>query len=183
MVWVVLTAGLALAGCQSAGTAAAPQVRPAATQTPARAPEAGRPTVLTPVRPSPPAAAPLLYAAPGGDGDSWHDTHGREYRLGLVNTPEYNECYGGVATAQRKAMVAGGFRAAVYSTDVYGRRVAVVTTAEGVNLNVYLARHGYANDRYLATFRHENPGLAAQLDVAFAAARREHAGLWAACGR
>lgn len=125
--------------------------------------------------------SPLLHAAPGGDGDSWHDTAGREYRLGLVNTPEYNECYGALATAKRQAMTAAGFRARVYSTDRYGRLVAVVTTAAGVNLNVWLARHGYADDRYLAEFRHENPSLAAQLDVAFAAARRERAGLWSAC--
>jgi len=38
------------------------------------------------------ASSPLLMPAGGGDGDSWHDTAGREYRLGLVNTPEYAEC-------------------------------------------------------------------------------------------
>jgi hypothetical protein len=47
---------------------------------------------------------------------------------------------------------------------------------------VLLARRGYANDRYLAQFRHENPALARELDPAFAAAKREHAGLWGACG-
>src|SRR3954447_6429379 len=94
--------------------------------------------------------APLLRAAAGGDGDSWHDTAGREYRLGLVNAPEYNECYGSVATAKRRALTAGGFRARVYTRDTYRRGVAVVTTASGVNVNVYLARHGFANDRYLS---------------------------------
>jgi endonuclease YncB( thermonuclease family) len=78
-------------------------------------------------------------------------------------------------------LVRNGFRADVYTHDSYGRGVSVVVLADGTNLNVYLARHGFANDRYLAQFRHENPALATQLDAAFAAARREHAGLWAAC--
>lgn len=143
--------------------------------------ESSRPEV---VRPNPTPAvhlAPLLHAASHGDGDSWKDTAGREYRLGLVNTPEYNECYGSEATAERKRLVANGFRAQVYTTDTYGRLVSVVTTADGTNVNVWLARHGFANDKYLQQFRHENPTLATQLDAAFAAARSEGAGLWSAC--
>jgi endonuclease YncB( thermonuclease family) len=123
----------------------------------------------------------LLHAAPNGDGDSWKDTAGHEYRLGLVNTPELGECYGQRASAERKQLVRMGFRADVYSRDTHGRLVAVVYLADGTNLNVFLARHGYANDRYLAQFRHENPALAAELDTAFAAARRERAGLWRSC--
>ena len=138
-------------------------------------PEAG------PVQAAAPASSPLLMPADGGDGDSWHDTAGAEYRLGLVNTPEYDECYGSQATAKRKDLTAHGFRADVYTHDVYGRGVAIVTTANGVNVNVYLARYGYANDKYLSQFRHENPTLAAQLDTAFAKAREERLGLWSAC--
>ena len=123
----------------------------------------------------------LLHAAPNGDGDSWKDTEGHEYRLGLVNTPELDECYGQTASAERKRLVRNGFRAEVYSHDTHGRLVAVVHLADGTNLNVFLARHGYANDKYLGQFRHENPALARQLDVAFAAAKRERAGLWGAC--
>jgi endonuclease YncB( thermonuclease family) len=130
---------------------------------------------------TPPTSLPLLHAAAGGDGDSWKDTQGREYRLGMINTPEYNECYGSEATDKRQAMTAAGFRAKVYTTDKYGRLVAVVTTASGVNLNVWLARHGFADDRYLTEFRDENPVLASQLDVAFAAAKRERLGLWSVC--
>lgn len=126
-------------------------------------------------------ASGLLHAARGGDGDSWKDTSGVEYRLGLINTPELNECFGTTARTERQQLVAHGFRAEVYSKDRYGRSVAVVTLADGRNLNVYLARHGFANDRYLAQFRSENPSLARDLDVAFAAAKREHAGLWGAC--
>jgi endonuclease YncB( thermonuclease family) len=127
------------------------------------------------------AASPLLTPAAGGDGDSWHDTAGAEYRLGLVNTPEYDECYGSEAAAERQQLTAHGFRAVVYTHDVYGRGVSVVTTADGVNVNVYLARHGFADDRYLTQFRHENPKLAVQLDAAFAQARRQHLGLWSSC--
>jgi endonuclease YncB( thermonuclease family) len=130
---------------------------------------------------APGASSPLLMPAGGGDGDSWHDTAGAEYRLGLVNTPEYDECYGSAATAKRKELTADGFRADVYTHDVYGRGVSVVTTANGVNVNVYLARNGFANDKYLSQFRHENPRLAAQLDTAFAQARADHRGLWSAC--
>ncbi|MCW2572531.1 MAG: hypothetical protein JWO88_2589 [Frankiales bacterium] len=126
---------------------------------------------------------PLLRAAGGGDGDSWRDTHGVEYRLGLVNTPELSECFGATASAKRKQLTAAGFRAQSYAVDTYGRHVSVVFLADGRNLNVWLARNGYANDKYLAQFRHENPSLAAQLDPAFAAAKRARIGLWAACAR
>ena len=135
---------------------------------------------------APPAPAPadepdLLQAAPGGDGDSWKDTRGREYRLGMVNAPEVGECYGDRATAERQRLTARGFRADAYADDRYGRSVSVVTTADGTNVNVHLARRGFADDRYLQQFRHENPSLAAALDDAFAAAKAERAGLWGAC--
>ena len=149
--------------------AAAPTTDPASTGAPTADPATAA------------AAGPLLRAAAGGDGDSWRDTTGREYRLGLVNTPEVAECYGSQATARRKELVAAGFRALVYAKDRYGRAVSLVTTADGTDLNVSLARDGYANDRYLEQYRHENPGLAKELDGAFAAAKRERAGLWAAC--
>lgn len=123
----------------------------------------------------------LLLPAGHGDGDSWQDTDGREYRLGMVNAPELDECFGPEASAERKALTAAGFRAAVYTEDRHGRAVSVVTTADGRNVNVHLARHGFADDRYLAEFRDENPSLAAELDAAFAAARAEGRGLWSAC--
>jgi micrococcal nuclease len=159
---------------QLQGSYDAPETAPVELVPAPRSPAVARPHV---------AAAPLLRARSGGDGDSWRDTAGREYRLGLVNAPETNECYGAAATARRRALTANGFRARVYTRDTYGRGVAVVTTASGVNVNVYLARHGFANDRYLAQYRAENPALARQLDVAFAAAKKERAGLWGACAR
>lgn len=131
----------------------------------------------------PGAAGELLTAsASGGDGDSWKDTSGREYRLGMVNAPEVGECWSDEATAARRSLVASGFRAEVYTRDRYGRGVSVVTAADGTNVNVALARRGHVDDRYLDDFRHENRALAAQLDAAFAAAKRERAGLWGACG-
>ncbi len=70
----------------------------------------------------------------------------------------------------------------VYARDDFGRDVSVVTTADGTNLNLHLARQGFVNDRYLQRFRAENPALAAELDVAFATAKAERVGLWGACG-
>ena len=159
---------------------------PAAPTTPA---PPGAPAA--PAAPTTPAApvAPVgsgpdrLMPADGGDGDSWRDTAGREYRLGMVNAPELDECFGAEATAERTALVARGFSAAVYAQDRYGRSVSVVTTSDGRDVNVHLARYGFADDRYLEQFRHENPQLAQRLDAAFAAARAERRGLWAACAR
>lgn len=126
-------------------------------------------------------ASGLLRAAAGGDGDSWKDTAGREYRLGLVNAPEYNECFGSEATRERKSLVAKGFRAQAYMVDRYGRHVSDVTLADGRDLNVLLAEEGFVNDRYLRQFRSENPALADRLDAAFRTARASRVGLWGAC--
>jgi hypothetical protein len=57
------------------------------------------------------AAGDLLRAAPGGDGDSWRDASGPERRLGLVNAPEHDECFGPEATAERRRLTAKGYRA------------------------------------------------------------------------
>lgn len=124
---------------------------------------------------------PLLLMASGGDGDSWHDTRGVEYRMGLINTPETSECGGSMATEYRKRKLSAGFYARSYATDKYGRRVAVIYTQSGANLNVLMAREGIANDKYLAEFRHENPKLARQLDAAFARAKADSAGIWGSC--
>ena len=131
-------------------------------------------------RDDPPASTPARDSV-GGDGDSWRGADGREYRLGLVNAPEHDECFGPEATAERRRLTAGGVRADAYATDRYGRDVSVVTLPDGRNLNVHLARQGFVDDRYLADFRAEHPRLAAELDVAFAEARRERRGLWGAC--
>jgi endonuclease YncB( thermonuclease family) len=149
---------------------AAPQAFVAATKPTPRATTSPRPVV-----------AALLYATSGGDGDSWKDTQGREYRMGLIDTPEAGQCYGDKATSKRKQLVANGFRAKSYTTDSYGRLVSVISLPDGTNLNVWMARNGYATDKYLATFRDENPSLATKLDSAFAAAKSAKLGLWSAC--
>jgi endonuclease YncB( thermonuclease family) len=186
VVLIVLVGAVGCAGGDGEGDTASP--RTAATASPdvrseqpfAEASPTEQPPAEQPAE-EPPAESPLLRAADGGDGDSWRDTAGREYRLGLVNTPEQGECYAAEATAERKRLVADGFRAEVYATDRYGRSVAVVTSAEGVNVNVHLARNGFADDRYLQRHRHENPALAAEMDEAFRAAKAEVAGQWGQC--
>lgn len=140
-----------------------------------------RPDATATVGPSATRPSQLLTAADHGDGDSWRDVQGREYRLGMVNTPEVDECFSAEATAERRRLTGTGFRAEVYTTDRYGRGVSVVTLPGGRNLNVHLARQGFADDRYLDDVRHEHPELAAALDAAFAQARREGRGLWGAC--
>jgi endonuclease YncB( thermonuclease family) len=169
----VLLVGASLSDGSPAPSAVSSDGRAAqdeAAQRPAAPPPAAAPT-----------ASPLLQPAAHGDGDSWRDTAGTEYRLGMVNAPEQDECFGAEATAERRRQVAAGFRAEAYTVDRYGRSVSVVTTADGRNLNVHLARQGFVDDRYLADFRHENRPLAAELDVAFAEARAQGRGLWSAC--
>ena len=133
--------------------------------------------------PAPVSGGPLLHQAAHGDGDSWKDTAGHEYRLGMVNAPEVDECFGSEATRERKRLLARGFRADVYSKDRYGRGVSEVTLPDGRSLNVVLAQSGFVDDRYLAQFRSEKPDLARRLDTAFADAKRAHRGLWGACRR
>ena len=173
---LVAVAVLAVGGCAQADQRSAPA--------PAGATDPGGTTPRETASASPSRAADLLQPADHGDGDSWRDTAGREYRLGMVNAPELDECFGREASAERKALTEDGFRVQVYTDDRYGRGVSVVTTADGRNLNVHLARHGFVDDRYLADFRHENPELAAELAAAFAAAKSEGRGrLWSACAQ
>ncbi len=168
-------AGVVLGDGAPSGGTGPPPAGPVVAGPPTASPS---PAARTDARPT---TSDLLVPAGNGDGDSWRDTDGHEYRLGLVNTPEQDECFGAEATAERRARTADGFRARVYGTDRYGRAVSVVTTADGIDLNVHLARNGFANDQFLAEFRSENEPLARELDTAFAAARREGKGLWSAC--
>ncbi len=128
------------------------------------------------------AGGALLRQAANGDGDSWKDTTGVEYRMGLINTPELNECGGSRATSYRRSVLSSGFRAESYQIDRYGRAVSVIFTSEGVNLNVDMARQGLADDRYLAQYRSENTSLARDLDGAFAEAKAAKRGVWGSCG-
>ena len=162
-----------------------PSPAPAAATSPTAAPPPAAAAQVAAPEPARTGAAPvpLLVMAAGGDGDSWRDTDGVEYRMGLVNAPETQECGGAAATAYRKQALERGFRATVYARDHHGREVAVVHTVDGRNLNVAMARDGMVDDRYLERFRHENPRLAAQLDVAFGEARAAARGIWRTCSR
>ena len=77
---------------------------------------------------------------------------GVEYRVGLVNTPELSACGGPEAADRTYALLADGFTVEAYSSDNYGRSVARVRTADGTDLGVWLARNGWADDRYLDDF-------------------------------
>ncbi len=103
------------------------------------------------------------------DGDSWVASDGREYRLGMVNTPEPLEICHREATQFTRDFLADGFTADSYSRDPHGRVVAEVFDRSGESLNVALARSGLSDDRYLS-FRRENPNLAERLVDAFATA-------------
>lgn len=105
------------------------------------------------------------------DGDSFEASDGREYRLGMVNTPEPDERCFDEAEAFTRDFLAGGFTADAYDEDDYGRVVAEVLDDEGRSLNVALARSGLADDRYLDPFRDDHPDLADRLDDAFASAQ------------
>jgi endonuclease YncB( thermonuclease family) len=114
----------------------------------------------------------LLLVTGQKDGDSWVASDGKEYRLGLVNTPETTEPCGPEATAFTSKFLSGGFTADAYSVDSHGRAVAEVLDESGRSLNVELAKSGLGNDRYLEQFRHENPDLGKRLDSALSSASR-----------
>ena len=101
------------------------------------------------------------------DGDSWVASDGHEYRLGMVNAPEAQEPCGRDAAQFTARFLAEGFTINAYAHDPHGRRVAEVFNRSGDSLNVALVEAGYSDDRYLDSFRHENPNLARRLDDAF----------------
>ncbi len=114
----------------------------------------------------------LLFVTDQKDGDSWVASDGKEYRLGLINTPERSEKCGAEARAFTAQFVRGGFVADTYTTDTHGRSVAEVRDKAGDSLNVALAKNGLGDDRYLDEFRHENEALARRLDTALASAAK-----------
>ena len=114
----------------------------------------------------------LLFVTDQKDGDSWVASDGKEYRLGLINTPETNEPCGAEATAFTRRFLSGGFTVDAYATDDYGRAVAEVLDDDGRSLNVEIAKSGLGDGRYLEQFRHENVGLGRRLDRALASPSR-----------
>ena len=111
----------------------------------------------------------LLFVTDQKDGDSWVASDGKEYRLGLINTPERNEQCGKEATAFTSQFLSAGFVADAYTTTpTAGASLRCSTSRE--TLNVALASSGFGNDQYLEEFRHENPDLGRRLDRALASA-------------
>ncbi|MFL6089418.1 MAG: thermonuclease family protein [Aeromicrobium sp.] len=126
-----------------------------------------------PAQPAPRAPnTALLHVTSLKDGDSWDASDGREYRLGLVNTPEPSEPCFREARQFTGRFLADGFRPNAYAIDVHGRHVAEVFDSVGRSLNVALAKSGLADGKYLNNFRHENPELAERVDEALASAAK-----------
>lgn len=130
----------------------------------------GQPTATPANRATKPVA--LMFITNQKDGDSFVASDGKEYRLGLVNTPEIGEPCAPEAAHFTRDFLSDGFTVDAYSTDVHGRVVAEVFDKSGKSLNVAVAKSGLGNDRYLEEFRHENPDLGRRLDTAFASAAR-----------
>lgn len=114
----------------------------------------------------------MLTVTDHKDGDSFEASDGREYRVGMVDTPEPGQPCFEEAGAFTRDFLADGFTARPYDEDRYGRVVAEVLDARGRSLNVALAASGLAGDRYLDDFRADDPDLARRLDAAFASAAR-----------
>lgn len=114
----------------------------------------------------------LLFVTDQKDGDSWVASDGKEYRLGLINTPETNERCGPEATTFTREFLSNGFTVDAYTTDRHSRSVAEVFDQDGKSLNVEIAKSGLGDDRYLEQFRHENPELGRRLDSALASASK-----------
>jgi endonuclease YncB( thermonuclease family) len=123
-----------------------------------------------------PASIELLYVSDQKDGDSFVASNGKEFGLGLVNTPELDEPCGRVAREFSRRFLADGFTADAYAFDRYGRAVAEVFDPSGRSLNLALAASGLGNGRYLNQYRHENPDLAERLEAAFAEAKAPSCG-------
>lgn len=100
----------------------------------------------------------LLFVTGQKDGDSWVASDGKEYRLGMINTPETNEPCGAEATAFTRRFLSSGFTVDAYATDDCGRAIAKLPDDDGRSLNVEIAKNGLGDGRYLEQFRHENDG-------------------------
>lgn len=160
----------------SVGTAPVPmQDRPAV--------EAAVPTATGSTDPGepPPAGPAVLQVVDLRDGDSFVASDGVEYRIGMVNTPEVNECGAADASRATAALLSGGFTAEVYATDAYGRAVARVRSLSGVDVGYQLAASGLADGRYVERFAHEHPEYASDVRAALAIAADTRAGLHATC--
>lgn len=138
-------------------------------------------------RPSTPGQATVVTVI---DGDTVDVTiGGRRERVRLigVDTPETKipdqapECFGPEASAATTAWLPPGTEVVltrdVEARDRYGRLLAYVRRADGFDVNLELARQGFADELSIAP----NQARADEIAVAVAQARAAGIGLWGAC--
>src|SRR5262249_2470839 len=122
------------------------------------------------------------------DGDTVYLTNGVKIRLVQIDTPEVYfgaECWGHQASAETGRLLPVGTlvrlapEPATDSPDRYGRLLRYVfRVRDGLNVNVFLVRHGDAAPYFYAGREGQYAGL---LKRAALGARVHHRGLWGAC--
>jgi len=122
------------------------------------------------------------------DGDTVVPTTGARVRLVQIDTPEVFfglECWGRQASAETKRLLPPGTlvrlaaEPATDRVDRYGRLLRYVfRVRDGLNVNVFLVRHGDAAPWF---YRGRRGRYAAVLQRAAFRARAGHRGLWSAC--
>ena len=124
------------------------------------------------------------------DGDTVYLTTGARVRLVQIDTPEVYfglECWGRQASAETKRLLPPGTlvrlapEPATDSVDRYGRLLRYVfRVRDGLNVNVFLVKHGDAAPYFYAGRDGRYAGVLKR-DALRARARRR--GLWGACRR
>ena len=122
------------------------------------------------------------------DGDTVYLTNGAKVRLVQIDTPEVYfgaECWGHQASAETKKLLPAGTvvrlarEPATDSVDRYGRLLRYVfRVRDGLNVNVFLVRHGDAAPYFYAGREGRYAGI---LKRGALRAREHHRGLWGAC--
>jgi len=122
------------------------------------------------------------------DGDTVYLTNGDKIRLVQIDTPEVYfgaECWGHQASAETGRLLPVGTlvrlapEPATDSVDRYGRLLRYVfRVRDGLNVNVFLVRHGDAAPYFYAG---REGRYASVLKRAALHARAQHRGLWGAC--
>jgi len=133
-------------------------------------------------------AAHVFRVARVVDGDTVYLTNGAKVRLVQVDTPEVffgGECWGQEASAETKRLLPPGTAVRLATepatdlVDDYGRLLRyVIRVRDGLNVNVFLVRHGDAAPYF---YRGREGRYARVLRRAALAARAARRGLWGAC--
>jgi len=122
------------------------------------------------------------------DGDTVDLTNGSKVRLVQIDTPEVYftpECFGHQASVETRLLLPPGTRVRLVSepatdaVDDYGRLLRyVIRAGDGLNVNVFLVRHGFAAPYFYDGRRGRYAALLQRLALR---ARAERLGLWRAC--